>query len=215
VKHLQIAFACLLLSSGLLFQTSLPNTKEAKTWHITPGRAAGVINSHMTEAGLVAVFGRNNVTWGEVGLGEGETSPGTILFARDPGRRIEILWTDNERRMLPKQAQVLGSGKSRWETTAGISLGTSLKELEQLNGKSFRLFGFDVDYEGTVRSWDGGNLAKNLGDSGVTIRLKPSKKTKATADELATIVGYTEFHSDEPVMQKANPEIYEIIWVFR
>ena len=106
-------------------------------------------------------------------------------------------------------------GKSRWETTDGISLRTSLKELEQLNGKPFRLFGFDVDYEGTVRSWEGGNLAKELGDSGVFIRLKPSKKTRATSDELNTVAGAAEFLSNNPVMQKANPEIYQIIWVFR
>jgi hypothetical protein len=215
VKHLQVAFACLLLSSGLLAQASRPKPAEIKMWHITPGGKTGAINSQMTEAGLVAIFGRDNVTWGDIGIGEGETEPGTILFASDPRRRLEILWTDNKRRALPKQAQVFGLETSRWETTAGISLGTSLKELERLNGKPFRLYGFDVDYEGTVRSWEGGNLAKELGDLGVVIRLLPSKKTRATADELNTISGYTEFHSDEPAMQKVNPEIFQIVWTFR
>jgi hypothetical protein len=205
----------LMVLLGICTSSSSLTTPTAKSWHITPGGKAGVVNSQMTEVGLVAIFGRDNVTWGDIGVGEGETEPGTILFASDSYRRLEILWTDNKRRALPKQAQIFGSGKSRWETTAGISLGTSLKELERLNGKPFRLYGFEVDYEGTVRSWDGGNLAKKLGDLGVVIRLRPSKKTRATSDEINTISGYTEFHSDEPMMQKANPETYQIIWTFR
>ena len=98
MKHLHVAFACLLLSSALLAQPPRTNPKDLKTWHITPGDKAGVITTQMTEATLIAVFGRNNVTWGDVDVGETQTSPGTILFASDPRRRLEILWTDNVHR---------------------------------------------------------------------------------------------------------------------
>lgn len=215
MKHAYIALASLLLSAGFIAQVSHSLPTDSERWHITPGGSAEVITSELTEAKLVAVFGRQHVTWGEIQDVEGEGLPGTILFASDPHERLDIVWTDNEHRRLPKQVQVFGDSRSRWETTAGISLATTLKELERINGKPFRLSGFDIDYEGTVKSWNGGNLEKEFHDSGVIVRLRCSKKTTATPDELNQLAGTAEFSSDNPIMQKANPHIYQIIWIFR
>jgi hypothetical protein len=213
VKHFPIV-AFLLFSVGLAAQTPRPVPTDSETWHITPGGKRGVISSQMSEADLIAIFGQKNVKYGDVDIGEGQTLPGTILFDSEPTARLEVLWTDNEHKRLPKQAQAFGT-ESRWKTTADISLGTSLKELERINGKPFRLIGFDVDGEGTVRSWQGGRLEKEFGRAGVIVRLRPSKELHVTAEESSSVGGASDFSSENSVMQKMNPTVYEIIWVFR
>jgi hypothetical protein len=169
----------------------------------------------MTEHDLVIAFGQKNVVSTDVDLGEGETSPGTVLFPSDPFQRLEILWADKEHRQLPRQAQLTGTSKSRWNTTAGISLGTSLKELERINGKPFHLSGFETDYSGTVSSWDGGSLDKEFHGAKVIIRLVPTNKSGVTPAEFDTVTGSLDFSSINSVMQRLNPEIYQIVWMFR
>jgi hypothetical protein len=215
VKHGHIVFGALLLVAGFIAPAPHPSPTDSEMWHIAPGGNAGVITSRLTESKLVAVFGKQHVSWGEIRDVEGEGLRGTILFASDPHQRLDIVWTDDEHRSLPKQVQVFGDSRSHWETTAGISLATTLKELERINGRPFRLSGFDIDYEGTVKSWNGGTLEKEFRDSGVIVRLRCSKKAGATPEELSKIAGNVEYASDNPVMQKANPHIYQIIWIFR
>jgi hypothetical protein len=215
MRYFRLAFALLLFSAALVAQVPPPTPKDSNLWHITPGGSAGVITAHMTEVDLIKIFGKKNVTWGDADVGEGDSLPGTILFASDPHRRLEIIWTDNERRTLPKQAQIFGKSRSQWETTAGISVGTSLKELERINGKPFVLGGFDIDYEGMVRSWKSGRLKKEFFTSGVIIRLRPSKRPPVSDDELNSVGGVGPFLSSNSIMQRVNPTIYQIIWVFR
>src|SRR5256885_2261430 len=86
----------------------------------------------------------SNVVVGEVGLGEGQTEVGTILFPHDSTRRLAILWGDAAARTHPKRVEVDGS-RTRWMVIPGVTLGTSLAALERLNGRPFRLFGMDFD----------------------------------------------------------------------
>lgn len=55
--------------------------------------------------------------------------------------------------------------------------GTSLKELQRLNGKPFRLFGFSWDYGGLVESWQKGRLVGL--ESKISLILSPGEKTGA------------------------------------
>jgi hypothetical protein len=86
-------------------------------------------------------------------------------------KRIEVLWADSEKR-VPKSVYVGGihnaayGDKSLWRTTYGITLGTTLLELERINRKPFRLAGFDWDYSGTVLSWNSGVLEGVFGSGG-------------------------------------------------
>jgi hypothetical protein len=94
-------------------------------------------------------------------------------------------------------------------------LGTSLKELETLNQKPFKLFGFDWDYAGTVSSWEDGSLSKDLAEHGrVVVRLNYRDRSQIKDDELQQVSGEAEFSSQHPVMQKLNPRIYQLIWMF-
>jgi hypothetical protein len=97
-----------------------------------------------------------------------------------------------------------------------ISLGTSLKDLEKLNGQPFHLAGFAWDYPGTVNSWDNGALAAELdgGHGRILLQLGSPPRADITAKELSKVAGDGNFSSQNPVMQKLNPRAYKITWEF-
>lgn len=112
---------------------------NANDWLIVPGSRVGPIDKNTSEMELRRLFGEKNVLREDIGLGEGETEPGTIVFPNSDGR-LAILWKDQGQRQTPKEIRLNGD-KTRWKTGKGISLGTSLKELEKLNGRPFFLWG--------------------------------------------------------------------------
>ncbi len=52
----------------------------------------------------------------------------------------------------------------KWHTESGVSLGTSLKQLERLNGRAFQIEPWGSDVGGNITSWRGGKLADLFGD---------------------------------------------------
>lgn len=199
-------FACFCLC----FFAAALNASAQTSFQIVPGVKVGAITSRTSEADLRRIYGTKNVRSGEVGLGEGETVPGTILFPNDPRRRLEIAWKNTRAKKNPDFVQFAGE-KSLWQIAPGIGLGTSLKTLERINGRGFKMLGFQWDYSGTVVSWNGGRLARRFGNDGaiVTLRLSPSSyENKALAKDLDAVVGDGEFSSKNKSMQKINPEVY-------
>src|SRR5688500_15346908 len=61
-----------------------------------------------THAGLAKAFGANNVTFADVNRAEGEVVKATILFAKDPKRRLEVEWFDVKKRARPSVITVFG-----------------------------------------------------------------------------------------------------------
>ena len=195
---------------------------NANDWLIVPGSRVGPIDKNTSEMELRRLFGEKNELREDIGLGEGETEPGTIVFPNSDGR-LAILWKDQGQRQTPKEIRLNGD-KTRWKTGQGISLGTSLKELEKLNGRPFFLMGFAWDYSGTVIDCNKGNL-KELGctdpkDPNKTLRgrtLLLRLMTHRPVDEMQdkrdfyAVSGERRFSSGHPSMQRLNPRVYEII----
>jgi hypothetical protein len=183
-------------------------------WLIPPDGSSGRIAKTTSETDLIQTFGKGHVVKGSYYVGEDIEIPGTILYPDEPAKRLELTWKDKHLNRVPEQIHIYGE-KSLWHTTEGITLGTSLTELELLNGRPFRLIGFDIDYQGTVLSWNGGLLESDFKTNyHITIRLKPSSNTNATPEELASLGG-AELSSDNGAMKKANPKVYEIVWAFQ
>lgn len=184
-------------------------------WLLLASNDKGPINGSTTREELVRVYGKANVIDRDVDIGEGETEHGTVIFPTDPKRSIEILWQDPDKKTRPSSAQIQGEA-SLWKARRGISLGTSLKQLEQFNGKPFQLAGFGWDYSGTVTSWENGPLATELdGEHGrVIVRLESRPGTDVPQEEQNQVMGDQDFSSHHTVMQKLNPVAYQIIWVF-
>jgi hypothetical protein len=205
-----------LWSIGFIFLATLSAFAQTTSdpWLTLASGEKGSINARMTRQDLVRIYGAPNVIDQDVDTGEGETELGTVVFPKDSERSIEILWQDPEKKTLPASAQIEGA-KSLWKTVHNISLGTSLRDLERLNGRPFKLAGFGWDYSGTVTSWENGALAAELdgGHGRVILRLDSSTPQAADKD-VAQVVGDRDFSSHHPVMQKLNPTAYQIIWVF-
>ena len=94
-------------------------------------------------AGLRDRFGDEHVETAPVPWGgaEGDYNEGTVLFGKDPSARIEIFWRDVAGKRNPEWVSVRDK-RSRWQTPAGVTIGTVLQALEKLNGRPFRLLGF-------------------------------------------------------------------------
>ena len=196
---------------GICFFIGITDSFAQISYKIISNIKVGAITAKTTEAELKKIYGEKNVQSADVGLGEGETAPGTVIYPNDEKRKIEIVWKDQESKKFPDFVQLTGD-KSLWKTKEGISLGTSLKWLEKINGKSFTLLGFDWDYGGTVYSWRKGKLAKPFGykDHKVVVRLGYQNAEKL-GKYIDKVIGDIEFSSKNKAMQRINPTIYQII----
>ena len=166
-----------------------------------------------SEANLIQMYGRRNVQSKNIHLGEGEFEPGTVIFPKEPNKIAGILWENSDQKQHLKSVRISGQG-SVWKIGHGITLGTTLKELEQLNGRPFLLAGFGWDYSGTVTSWEKGNLEKEFTTNGrVILRCRPIQEIykMVSSREAESVLGDKDFRSNNKVMEKINPRVYEII----
>lgn len=174
------------------------------------GKALPILSSVSSEANLKSFFGPKHVVRKAIGVGEGETEPGNVVFPDKPLWRASITWKNPVKRDEPASIRIEET-PSTWCTNSGITTGMSLKQLETMNGKPFKLAGFEWDYGGTVYSWEGGKLEKQLksknGKFSVTVRLG-APAGKSYPDALA---GDQAFLSSDPRMQKLNPVIYTML----
>lgn len=200
---------------SICFSMCVINSLAQISYQIVPGVRVGAITKNVSEAALRKIYGSKNVKSELIGLGEGETTPGTVIFPNDKNRRIEIVWKNKKMKKSPEFVQFSGE-QSLWKTKKGIGLGTSLKELERFNGRSFTLAGFEWDYAGAVFSWKGGKLAKEFGKEGkkVALRLNPRDYRKSLEKDLNSVAGDGEFSSANKAMQRINPIVYYVIVSF-
>jgi len=149
---------------------------QANDWKIVPGERVGPITRASTLASLQQQFGAANVHEQAIPGAEGEESPGAIVYPDNPARRLAIVWGEGESVGHPEFVEICYRqeyrGPCEWKTAQGIALGTSLMQLERLNGHLFPLAGFGWHGSGVVFSWDGGRLEK-LRSGGVGLSLIP------------------------------------------
>ena len=90
------------------------------------------------ERTLARVFGAANVERAAIPVGEGNTEPGTVIFARDPTKRIDILWHDSYAR---PNVVIIRNGSTWPVAVTGldrpVTNGATLAEIEAMNGKPF------------------------------------------------------------------------------
>jgi hypothetical protein len=186
-----------------LHATDRPAKVSVSPFQIIPGRSAGPVTAASREADLKLRYGAEAI---RIELGEGETAPGTVLFARDSLLRAEIVWHDTVSRSRPARLILRGS-RSRWTVGPGISLGTSLQELERINGRPFTLAGFGWDYAGVITEWGGGTLDSAL--AGVRLYLDPGPAQYESSD-YSQVLGDRDYSSSLPPMQRLNPRVAQI-----
>jgi hypothetical protein len=190
-----------------------------QNWQIVPGRSVGPIGQNTSEKQLIKIYGARNVKRTQVDVGEGEMQPGTVVFPNDARKKVLILWRDVTGREQPERFIIRGNN-TLWRTQQGITIGTSLKTIESLNGREFALTGFGWDYSGTVLHSNGGQITELGLEKGediegrtLILRLEPLRSLQKTA-EYKAVQGDGKFFSGHPAMKKLNPRVYEIIVEF-
>ena len=178
----------------------------ATDWQVSPRSGSGPLTPEGSEVELRERYGPAAVDSARIELGEGETTPGTVLYPDDSLRRAEIVWKDTLSRRRPARV-ILRGAQSKWQVGQGISLGTSLRDLERLNGRPFVLAGFGWDYAGVITDWKGGALDSTL--TGIKLYLDPGSAQQQSA-AYSQVLGDRDYSSDLPAMQQLNPRVAQI-----
>jgi hypothetical protein len=185
--------------------TSYPPTQPSAqpTRAVTCGGAFAKDSSHLK---LATAYKPENVVFTEVDASEGKKLMATVLFPKDPKRRLEVWW-DNEAARSGTYLIVI-NGQSTWTAPKGLKLGLALAALERLNGKPFKLSGFSKGNEATVSDWQGGALEALTGGCKVGVSLRADPKATPEAIEQA---GTADLASTDAAIKAIKPAVAEII----
>jgi hypothetical protein len=166
----------------------------------------GAFARNSSHSKLASAFQSRNVAFTQVDGPSGAKIMATVLFAKDPKRRLEVWWTNQASRS--DTHLIVINGASTWSAPAQLRLGLTLSQLEQINGKPFKLTGFDKNNIATLTDWNGGELSLVPGGCKVGISLRSSP---ASAAALSALPANREFTSSDSAMRTVNPEVSEIL----
>ena len=215
--------AALRLIFPILWAVSL--RAEQNDWLIVPGERLGPIRSDVTRAGLDRLFGKAQVRDEMFDPAEG---PGlaTVVFPETLGATLVISWRDKriDRVMICHGYRpVVADDFCKWHTQGGITFGTSLERLETLNGRAFQISSAQGEGQGYVTSWEGGKLAKSLGErTGSQLWLQLSmRKSPTTANTSEQRSLFDEMYalkrpplSTDPAVRQLKLVVFSIDFVF-
>jgi hypothetical protein len=136
---------------------------------------------------------------------EGEKYKGLVLFPKAMDRRIEIAFTDDKAKRASGLTLRDTAKTSRW-SVGGITIGSSLADVQRANGKPFLVNGFEWDYGGFVTDWKGGALGRPL-QGGCTVTVRFDKNAAAPKSLLGDGVKAA---SDNATLIRWAPVVTEI-----
>lgn len=165
----------------------------------------GVFARDSSHAKLAMVFRPRNVAFAQVDNASGAKIMATVLFAKEPKRRLEVWWTNPASRS--ETHLIVINGQSDWSADQ-LRLGLTLAQLEQINGKPFKLSGFDKNNVATLTNWNGGNLSVVPGGCRIGISLRPRT---ISASALSALPPSREFDSTDAALRAVDPAVSEIL----
>ncbi len=193
--------------------------ESVNDFQIVPGLRVGPVRYSTSEAELLRLLGPEVVTVGDSIYGaEGDVLIGTTLY-KDTADQLQILYQDSAQRQHPELVLIrpyvvdadgtpLPDVKpTRWSTADGVRIGMPLRELEQRNGKPFRLWGFGWDYGGSVSNWQGGRFDMGTQTMLSVMLAPPSTLSPAQTRALDSVSGDGEFMSSNQAMQLLGPVV--------
>jgi hypothetical protein len=199
---MQTASAPVSLIAGLLALSSSPASAESAATRVI--KCEGSFGRNASHASLMKAFGNNNVVYREIEGVQDKKTKASILYPADPKARLEFIWQDVRARRRP--ALIRAKDQSAWAAANGIRIGTALADVEKMNGKPFKLSGFDWDYGGRVTDWRGGALAKPQ-PGGCTLGIEFVHPEDAPEESLTKVSGDREILSDHADMRAVEPYV--------
>jgi hypothetical protein len=164
----------------------------------------GAFARDSSHAKLAMAFQSRNVAFTQVDGPSGAKIMATVIFAKDPKRRLEVWWNNPASRSGTHLIVI--NSVSNWTAAGQLHLGLTLPQLEQINGKPFKLSGFDKSNVATLTDWNGGTLSAVSGGCKVGVSLR-SRADSA----LGALPANREFTSTDTAMRAVNPEVSEIL----
>ena len=192
-----VAVAALVLFASPAFAQTTPPQEG-------PITCASPVSSDDTERSLKQRYGKDAVMQDLPGA-EGETYKGLVLFPKATDRRIEVSFTDDKTMCAAGLTLRDTARASRW-TVGGITIGSSLADVQKANGKPFLVNGFEWDYGGFVTDWKGGAFSHPL-EGGCRVTVRFDKKSAAPKSLLGDGVKVA---SDNATLMKWRPVVTEI-----
>ena len=120
-------------------------------------------------------------------------APKSVVYPKDPKRRLEVMCQDGGKRARPV-------------APLGVRIGSTLEELEKIDGKPFGIAGFGGLLDGMVSF--SGTLDKLPGGCSLGGSMEPTAKLpKRTMDKIS---GDDGFQSSNPVMRQAKPRLHQV-----
>jgi hypothetical protein len=168
---------------------------------------SGVFAKDSSNLNLATTFDARNVAFTEVDGGTAGKVMASVLFPKDPRRRLEVWWSDPAQRS-GIYLIVIG-GESMWIAPGGMRLGLTIEQLEKLNHKSFKLKGYESNRTLTVSDWNGGALATLAGGCKSGLTLTADKKIPDKA--LAALPADKEYSSDDAAVRATRPHTSEVL----
>lgn len=188
--------ACLLLFTAFLHADEF----DPKDNTIVLGKRVGLIKPGMTATDIERAYGKGSLKQQKIPGAEGEEIDGAKLFA-GTDRELEIVWDpDNDKKQVVFDIRVMGKA---WKFENGLKSGMTVEEVEKINGKPFKIAGFEWDYGGYA-NFEGGKL-----EGKVSIRFSPT--TENIPEYLS---GDKQLSSTDKKLRAAKPLVDEGISVF-
>jgi hypothetical protein len=185
-----------LLTAGICLASAMAGAEEFS--------CTGPFGRDASHASLVKAFGAANVSYEQVFRG-GDTVPMTVVFPKDPERRLAVQWRDGDARSGLDAVIILAPGWS----VGGATVGQPIASVERLNGRPFKLTDFrGSDHDGQVSDWQGGKFAAALPGGcqvGAAIGIND-----ADLDALQSLPHPEGISSDDEVLRNADPRLYEL-----
>lgn len=175
-------------------------------WVIDPGRQLAFLKPTVSEAELVRMFGSYNVEPADITLDDQTVVRGTRLFPRDPNKRIDLVWQDEEARSDVRLA-IVRSEQSYWQLP-GVRLGTPLKKLQELNGQPLQIAPLEQDKAATVLDWRHGQLGWLAGRA--EVRLNDYNLARLGDADRQALTGAAALNSGQRALQRLNPRVGEL-----
>jgi|APTNR8051073442_1049403.scaffolds.fasta_scaffold00472_3 hypothetical protein len=167
------------------------------------GKRIGPIAADSSARSQVLALYADSARIDSIYLVEGMSGQGVVLFPDNPFHTAELYWDPEVEPVRPAFIRISGlgvaDGGTAWKTTEGVTVGTSMTELEKLNGRPFEISGFGWDYGGMVTDWKGGALADR--GLGISFLFLTEMQIPARYQGDRTLV------SSDPGLRKLNPRV--------
>jgi hypothetical protein len=148
---------------------------------------------------LEELYGKENVT----------SRPATDLQGNDAGIAYYVFPdTDNEMEVIfdgeNGTAITFTKERAKWKSPFGIKVGDPLDKVVKVNGKNFKINGFEWENGGTVDSWEGGAMA----GKGVSVLFKANNSGDPNLYDEVT--GGKKIKTDMSVLKKLEVVVEKI-----